>query len=220
MTNEVLDHLFKDQTTKAGTVDDIILIVDRSGSMRDILSDAQGGINSFISDQRKVGEAFFTLVQFDYEVEPLHEQVELSGVTEDYVLKPRGGTALLDAVGATCGGYEQKGNGKVIIAIVTDGEENSSKEWSRDSLFEMITKKREEDKWEFMFLASGQDAIREGSRMGLAMADNVNYNKRTLGATKSAYMHASANTTSLRTGGRKLDQTDYEAILKDEQKTK
>jgi Mg-chelatase subunit ChlD len=217
MTDAVLDQLFKNQTTKTGTIDDIILIVDRSGSMSDILSDAQGGINSFISDQRKVGEAYFTLVQFDYEIEPLHEQVELSSFNEEYELKPRGGTALLDAVGATCGGYEPKGNGKVIIAIVTDGEENSSSEWTRDALFEMITKKREEDKWEFMFLASGQDAIREGTRMGFAMGDNTSYNKRTYGATKSAYVHASANTTSLRTGGRKLDQADYEAILKDEQ---
>ena len=84
MTDAVLDQLFKHQTTKAGTIDDIILIVDRSGSMSDILSDAQGGINSFISDQRKVGEAYFTLVQFDYEVEPLHEQVELSSFNEEY----------------------------------------------------------------------------------------------------------------------------------------
>lgn len=217
MTDPVLDQLFKHQTTKTGTVDDIILIVDRSGSMSEILDDAQGGINTFISDQRKVGEAYFTLVQFDYESECLHEQVKLKTLEEEYVLKPRGSTALLDAVGATCGGYEPKGNGKVIIAIVTDGEENSSKEWTRTKLFEMITKKREENEWEFLFLASGQDAIREGTRMGLASFDNVNYNKAERGATKSVYMHASANTTQLRTGGQKLGQADFEAILKDEQ---
>lgn len=213
----VLDQLFKNQKTTTGTIDDIILIVDRSGSMNAILADAQGGVNAFIKDQRDCGEAFFTLVEFDDQYEAVHNQIELSMLTEEYVLKPRGMTALLDAVGKTCGGYTPKGNGKVIVAIVTDGEENASHEWTRPDLFDMITKKREDDKWEFLFLASGQDAIQEGSSMGFATMDNVNYNAHELGATKSAFVHASANTVRLRTGGEKLDQAAYDIILQDEQ---
>ena len=213
----VLDQLFKNQKTKAGTVDDIILVVDRSGSMSAILDDAQGGVNTFIKEQRDCGDAFFTLVEFDTRIETVHSQVELSMITEEYVLKPRGMTALLDAVGMTCGDYTPKGNGKVIVAIVTDGDENASNEWTRSNLFDMITKKREEDKWEFIFLAGDQDAITEGSKMGFASGDNVNYNTRDRGATKSAFTYASANTRALRTGGPKLDQAAYDVILQDEQ---
>ncbi len=217
MTDPVLDHLFKNQKTKAGTIDDIILIVDRSGSMNAILQDAQGGVNAFITEQKEVGEAFFTLVEFDDRYEEVHNQTELSMLTEEYILKPRGMTALLDAIGKTCGGYKPKGNGKVIVAVVTDGEENASHEWTRKDLFDMITKKREEDKWEFVFLASGQDAIQEGSSMGFASGDNVNYNASDIGATKSAFTYASSNVRSLRSGGPKLKQSDYDIILQDEQ---
>ena len=56
---------------------DITLVVDRSGSMESIRSDAQGGINAFIRDQatEEHGEALITLVQFDTQYEFVHRGV-------------------------------------------------------------------------------------------------------------------------------------------------
>jgi hypothetical protein len=78
---------------------DITLVVDRSSSMASVREDAEGGVNTFITDQAKEpGEALLTLVQFDTEYEFLHKGVPVSQVPK-YELVPRGMTALLDAVG-------------------------------------------------------------------------------------------------------------------------
>jgi len=76
---------------------DITLVVDRSGSMDQIKDDAEGGINTLITEQAKQpGDAFLTLVQFDTEYEFIHRGVPIRQVPK-YRLVPRGSTALLDA---------------------------------------------------------------------------------------------------------------------------
>src|SRR3954454_24245157 len=125
---------------------DITLVVDRSGSMEQIRDDAEGGVNTFIADQSKEpGEALLTLVQFDTEYEFLHKGVPISQAPK-YKLVPRGGTALLDAVGRAINETgerlskmaEQDRPGLVIFVVMTDGEENSSKEFSKSQIKEMI----------------------------------------------------------------------------------
>ena len=78
---------------------DITLVIDRSGSMEEIRSDAAGGVNAFIRQQaQQPGETLLTLVQFDDEYEFVHRGVPIKEVPP-YTLVPRSGTALLDAVG-------------------------------------------------------------------------------------------------------------------------
>ncbi|MCR9120390.1 MAG: VWA domain-containing protein, partial [bacterium] len=78
---------------------DITLVVDRSGSMNAVRSDAEGGINAYIEDQAKAeGEALLTIVEFDTEYDFV-TCGELIQNVKPYQLVPRGGTALLDAVG-------------------------------------------------------------------------------------------------------------------------
>jgi hypothetical protein len=78
---------------------DITMVIDRSGSMSSIRSDAEGGINTFIDLQKsEPGEALLSLVQFDTEYEFIHKDVPIGNVPK-YTLVPRGSTALLDAVG-------------------------------------------------------------------------------------------------------------------------
>ena len=78
---------------------DITLVMDRSGSMEARRRDAEGGVNTFIQEQaREPGEAVLTLVQFDTEYEVVHNGVAIHEVPR-FTLRPRGATALLDAVG-------------------------------------------------------------------------------------------------------------------------
>lgn len=79
---------------------------------------------------------------------------------------PSNTTALLDAVGKAINSIgrrladtpEADRPGKVIFAIITDGYENASTEFSRSQVFSMVTHQREKYGWEFIFLGANIDA--------------------------------------------------------------
>jgi hypothetical protein len=154
---------------------DITLVVDRSGSMESMKEDAQGGINTFISEQAsKPGECLVTLVQFDGEYESVWSGVRAAECPR-YELVPRGNTALLDAVGRTIDATgarlaalpEEERPGLVIFVITTDGMENASRTYTRERVREMIAHQQNVYKWQFTFLAATADAFDEGRQLGL-----------------------------------------------------
>jgi hypothetical protein len=155
---------------------DITMVIDRSGSMESIRTDAEGGINSFIEQQKQEpGEANVTLVQFDTDYEFVHSGVPIRQVPA-FKLVPRGSTALLDAVGRAVNETgarlaamdESQRPGLVVFVIVTDGEENSSREFTRDQIRTMVEHQQLAYKWQFTFLAANQDAFAAGGSMGIA----------------------------------------------------
>jgi hypothetical protein len=163
-------------------ITDITLVVDRSGSMQQRREDAEGGVNAFIQEQAaEPGEAYLTLIQFDTEYEIVHRGVPIQEVP-GYRLAPRGMTALLDAVGKSINEAkiriekmeEADRPGLVIFVITTDGLENSSVEFTKAQIKEMIEERESEDGWKFTFLGANQDAFAEAGRMGMkagAVAD-------------------------------------------------
>jgi len=188
---------------------EIVCIVDRSGSMESIKSDAIGGYNSFIEEQKKVpGEASLTYIQFDTEYEVVYENKSLKDVPvlDGSVYVPRGYTALLDAIGRSINDVgarlaktnEEDRPEKVIFAILTDGLENASKEFNRDKIFEMITHQRETYKWEFVFLGANQDAIKTGVSYGIDAGSSYNFDPTGKGV-RTGYMHMSDTIGKLRT---------------------
>lgn len=148
----------------------IALIVDRSGSMHSVASDTKGSVQQFIADQKKNdGDAAFTLVQFDDKYDVVHDFVEIETVDERKFAKeysPRGTTALLDAIGRTTLAMSQKLDKmdeterpeRVVVAVITDGYENASREYSISSVREMI-KDKEANGWDFMFLGATLDTM-------------------------------------------------------------
>jgi len=178
--------------------DEIVCIVDRSGSMHSIYKDAEGGLNTFIEEQKKIGKANLTIINFDNKIETVCDQVNINEA-ETYHLYPRGGTALLDAIGSVIGDVDKYSSkdGKTIVVVLTDGGENASTEWNRDDIFKSINE-RKEDGWEFMFLASGQDAIQVGSHYGFDANSTVSFAESGDGAV-AAYAAGSIYTSSLRT---------------------
>ncbi len=162
---------------------DITLVVDRSGSMAQVREDAEGGVNSFIEQQAKEpGEALLTLVQFDTEYEFLHKGIPISQVPK-YELVPRGMTALLDAVGRAINETgerlakmdERDRPGLVVFVVMTDGHENSSKEFSKADIKAMIQRQQDTYNWHFTFLGANQDAFAEAGGMGIAAAGVANF---------------------------------------------
>ena len=169
---------------------DVTLVIDRSGSMQSIREDAEGGVNSFIKEQAKQpGDALLTLVQFDTEYEFVYKAVPVKQVT-DYVLTPRGSTALLDAVGKAINETgerfakmpEEDRPGLVIIVILTDGQENSSKEFAKAQIKEMIERQQSQFNWHFTFLGANQDAFAEAGGIGINATSSANYAPDKVGA--------------------------------------
>ena len=182
---------------------DITMIVDRSGSMASIKSDAEGGINTFIEMQKQEpGEALLTLVQFDTHYEFLHSGIPIKQVPA-FTLLPRGGTALLDAVGRAINETgarlaamdEAQRPGLVVVVIVTDGEENSSHEFRREQIRAMIEHQQSVYKWQFTFLAANQDAFAEGASLGIAASGIASYSSNQIA---SAHMGTSSKVARMR----------------------
>jgi len=182
---------------------EIILIVDRSGSMRMTKDDAEGGINQFIEDQKKaVGDANLTLVQFDDQYEFVHKGEPIQNVGP-YSLVPRGMTALLDAVGKAIvetgerlkGMKEVDRPATVICMIVTDGHENSSQEYKVEQIREMIEKQQDTYKWHFNFLGADEKAFSQAGGMGISRTHAAIYDSKD---PKKAHAKMSEQTTSAR----------------------
>jgi uncharacterized protein YegL len=207
---KVLDVLLKDQIkdklndagiTSNGT-DEIVCIVDRSGSMRSMQDEAQGGLNAFIEEQKKVGKANLTIVEFDNTVDVVCDQVNINEAKE-YILNPRGMTSLLDAIGIVISEKDKytSTDGKTIVVVLTDGDENSSKEWRADKINALINE-RKEDGWEFMFLAAGQNAIEVGQAYGFDKDSTVTFANNSNGMNHATNI-ASGYTSTLRSFGKK-----------------
>lgn len=182
---------------------EIVLVVDRSGSMYSCRDEAQGGINAFIDDQKKLkGKANFTLVQFDSEYEFVHEGVDIQDVPS-FTLYPRNSTALLDAVGRAISETgerlasmdEKDRPGLVVFVITTDGEENSSHEYNATQIKEMVTEQQDKYNWQFTFLGAGIDAFGVGGDMGYAKGGIANCSTASYGNT---FVAASANVGRMR----------------------
>lgn len=171
----------------------IIFLIDRSGSMSQLRDDTIGGFNAFIAEQKKVpGKAVLTLAQFDDKFEINYEAMDIQKVpdltTETFV--PRGGTALRDAAarlmisaGAKLSAMKEAERPEnVIFVVITDGQENSSKETPAHILKEMIDLQTNTYNWKFLFLGANSDAALVGSGMGMS---GLNYKATSAGILRS-----------------------------------
>ena len=184
---------------------EIVMVLDRSGSMGAVQSDMEGGMNRFVADQKKVkGKALFTLAQFDTEYEVLYDGVDLKKV--DHIpLVPRGLTALLDAIGRTINVVKDridrnKAKNRMLFVVITDGHENSSREFTKKQILELIKQRKEKDGWEFTFLGANQDAIDEGIQIGVGVQQAMTYAPTSSGINNT-FTALCANTTCYRDGG-------------------
>lgn len=163
---------------------EIICLLDKSGSMDSVKEDAKGGFNTFLKDQKKLGEANLTVIWFDHSF-----KVEYEGLLSK--MKPikewpvEGMTALHDAIGKTfehvSPRFSKESPEKVILAILTDGAENSSRSFSKEDVAELIKHHQEKYGWTVIFLAADQDAwataeglnIQQGNAFSYSSANTV-----------------------------------------------
>lgn len=164
---------------------ELIFIIDKSGSMSGLEKDTIGGFNSLIQKQiKEEGEAIVSLVLFDDEIHNVYNRVSIENIKtlteKDYVAS--GCTALLDAIGTTINKIsnkyelleEKEKADKVLCIITTDGLENASKEFTYENIKRLINKKKENN-WEFIFLGANIDSVEVANSIGINKEFAVDY---------------------------------------------
>jgi len=196
--------------TKSKSHVEVVCILDKSGSMSTLTKETCDGFNEFVQEQKKIeGDVFLSLTLFNTEVEQVYSRCKLSDVgklTEE-VYYADGMTALLDAMGETLTkvknrivkSVKSKRPKKVIVLIVTDGLENASKEWKKDSIRELVADLQDNHKWKFVFLGANQDSIQTCGAYGIDTEYAANYQANRTGVM-TAYFVAGESTSKIREG--------------------
>jgi uncharacterized protein YegL len=199
--------LEEDTAMKKGLTE-LVFILDKSGSMSGLETDTIGGYNSMLAKQQAVeGECRITTVLFDNNYELLHDRIDIRAVSpiseKEYQIG--GSTALLDAIGRTIHkiGNAQKHTAneyraeKVMLVIITDGEENSSREYSAKRIKQMIERQKSRYEWEFIFLGANIDAVETAGRFGISADRAQNYHADSEGVELNFLVAAGAGPRSV-----------------------
>jgi Mg-chelatase subunit ChlD len=190
---------------------EIICIIDKSGSMGSLKSDTLGGYNSFIESQQKLDcKSKITTILFNSSTQILNDGVDIQECellnNSNYITQ--GGTALLDAIGDAIDNMNKRlvktpkadRPSKIVCVIITDGEENQSRQYTKDKINCMIEFQRELLDWEFLFLGANQDAIQAGSNLGIRTDRSVTFSANSRGVD-SVYENLSKTITNFTTQG-------------------
>lgn len=185
---------------------DITVVVDRSGSMASVRSESENSFNKFLDDQRKLtDECRITLVKFDNEYEMVYQAIPIQEAPR-FTMEPRGWTALYDAVGKSivstgsrlASMKEKDRPGKVLFVIITDGEENASKEYTGPQVKKMIQHQEDTYSWHFTYLGAGIDDVQKvAADLGLKAGK---FAKAARGASgqSAGYQHVNCSVAAVR----------------------
>jgi hypothetical protein len=161
----------------------IAALLDRSGSMQAIADDTRGGFDGFIAKERdREGTTLVTLAQFDDTYALVYDNKPIDQVPP-LILEPRGSTALLDAIGRFVNEIgsglaalpEDDRPGEVTVLVLTDGHENSSREWTKPNVQQLISEQESRYDWDFVFLGANMDAIDVGTDLGFSAGKSLTY---------------------------------------------
>lgn len=176
----------------------VAFILDKSGSMGTVRQATISGFNEYVGTLRKDKKSKYAMsfTLFDTNVEKRHVSEPLSSVEDltEATYRPDGMTALYDAAMQTISETEKvaKKGQPVLCVIMTDGEENSSKEYTEKELKAKIGE-LEKKNWTFVFLGANQDAWAVGQKFGMSHTNVANYHSTDVG-TRGAFAKVAANT--------------------------
>ena len=156
-----------------------LVILDKSGSMESIRTEAINGYNETLGSIKatqlkflETQEHFVSLAAFCdcgidmiYDMTPIKDADKLTKEKYD----PCCCTPLFDAIGKTVKTLKKKiadvEDAAVLVTIITDGYENSSKEWDAKGVSKLIEECKEEG-WMFSFIGAGEDVVKVATTYG------------------------------------------------------
>lgn len=192
----------------------IVMVLDRSGSMASCWDETINGINVWKLETLAVpGDYTFSLTVFDTRIEQPHFDVALQDVPDftGTEFPPRGSTALYDAVAASVTELEDKigQDDRALVVIVTDGQENSSRRWTKEKVRDLVERLTDTGRWTFTYLSASPSAWSDAQVIGVAAGNTSTYTATPVG-TQSAWSTVAGSTQAyLRSGG--LTSTDFYA---------
>jgi len=186
----------------------IVVVLDRSGSMQSIKNDTIGAFNEYVSTVGKDSpKSTLTLIIFDsrsidtiYNNVPILDVKPLDGET----FVPRASTPLFDSIGTGVQMLDELDGKNKVLVVITDGEENSSKEFRRETIKSMLDDRQEKAKWLVMYLGANQDAFAAGGAVGMKVANTMNFAATGRGM-RNAVGAAAAATTRYSSSGNLAD---------------
>jgi len=172
----------------------VSFIQDRSGSMATVWDETLNGFKTYVenlqADEKKDDEIeyLFSLTTFDTVIETPHIGDKIANVDGTILKKhgPRNATALYDAVGKTLQAIDDNKSltfDKAIVVIVTDGQENSSREWSKDALHSAIDERVKRGNWTFTYLGTQPETWDDAQSLGIGVGASASYNANNAHAT-------------------------------------
>lgn len=195
----------------------IVFILDESGSMGSIWDSTIDAVNEYFNAQKlEEGKTWVTLVKFDTEFRPLYSFTPLERIKplnrETYC--PRGMTALHDAIGKTIHEHKNRKNIKTVFVVMTDGGENSSKEYNLHTVKSLVENQKKAG-WDFVFLGANIDSYGIGGSYGFNTT--VNWKATDLGV-QNMTRATSFYTTAYRTTGVAMASSELQNLVDDEDK--
>ncbi|HRD78525.1 MAG TPA: vWA domain-containing protein [Hyphomicrobiaceae bacterium] len=191
------------------------IVLDRSGSMEDCRTDAIGAVNSFLRQTKDdtTSDNRISLIIFDSQsIDVIRDRVP-AAVCKDLQpgeYEPRAGTPLLDAVGhgASVLSKSAEKEERCVLAVMTDGHENSSREYTYGTLKALLERRQKEDGWLVVYLGAGHDSWAQADKLGFARGNVASFDKRSLHATsvelkkrRQRYVDAGDHVLEARFGG-------------------
>jgi hypothetical protein len=176
----------------------VTLILDETGSMQECKGAAIAGFNQYVAVLRQEpAETLVTLTLFNsrrtevrYQAAPVERVHDLD--VETY--RPRDTTPLYDAIGRTltAARLQVPAESRKLCVILTDGEENASRRYTRAQIFDMI-KTYEDEGWTFIYLGADHDVWAAGEELGVAEHNRITFLKADVGHTFECLSEATAN---------------------------
>ena len=171
----------------------VSIVLDRSGSMEDCRADAVGAVNSYLRQLKndKDMEENISLIIFDSQsIDVIRDRAAAGSCAELDVseYQPRSMTPLLDAVAYGAGVLDKrKEDGeRCILAVMTDGLENASREHTKESIKALLDRKQKEEGWLVLYLGADHDAWSQAHGLGLHAGNVAAFDKAALMASMSS----------------------------------
>jgi len=190
---------------------EIVYILDRSGSMGSNWNESMGSLKTFIKEQQEdKTPCKFTLVGFDDHYDIFIDAKDLQDVDADNLpeFRPRGMTALFDAIGKSVTLIKERVKNtpefeqpdKVLFVIMTDGNENSSRDYNKSIITEMVAKQESKYSWEFMYIGAGLDVMGNALSLGMKGANSFSTLDKSAKSIDNITRYASSTVASYRSG--------------------
>lgn len=197
----------------------VAFVLDASGSMGSVRDATISGVNGFLAEQRaEPGDAWMSLTLFDTSMDPrfvawgIADLPDLGSPSNRY--SPGGGTALFDAVGVTIAGTDAwlannawftDAGGRVLLVVLTDGQENSSKEFSQEKVNDLLKAKQDEG-WDVQFLGSGGSEWLERTFAASVAKERIAAYAHAPGETSASYSGMSREIGEVRRTGKRMER--------------